>query len=65
MDVLVVNLLCFIVQKFLIQQSRPVQKRQDVLCVYDTIEPTAPCWMNSTPVGLHASHPLSENLPTT
>lgn len=39
MDVLVVNPLCFMVQKFLIQQYRPANKRaQDVLYVYDTIE---------------------------
>lgn len=39
MDVLVVNPLCFMVQKFLIQQYRPANKRaQDVLYIYDTIE---------------------------
>jgi hypothetical protein len=39
MDVKVAHPLCFMVQKFLIQQSRPAPKRaQDVLYVYDTIE---------------------------
>lgn len=33
------NPLCFMVQKFLIQQYRPANKRaQDVLYIYDTIE---------------------------
>jgi hypothetical protein len=39
MDVQVANPLCFMVQKFLIQQYRPANKRaQDVLYIYDTIE---------------------------
>jgi hypothetical protein len=39
MDVQVVNPLCFMVQKFLIQQYRPANKRaQDVLYLYDTVE---------------------------
>lgn len=39
MDVQVVNPLCFMVQKFLIQQYRPANKRaQDVLYLFDTIE---------------------------
>lgn len=39
MDVQVTNPLCFMVQKFLIQQYRPANKRaQDVLYIYDTIE---------------------------
>lgn len=39
MDVLVVNPLCFMVQKFLIQKDRKANKRaQDVLYIYDTIE---------------------------
>lgn len=39
MDVQVVNPLCFMVQKFLIQENRPAHKRaQDVLYIYDTIE---------------------------
>ena len=38
-DVQVANPLCFMVQKFLIQQYRPANKRaQDVLYIYDTIE---------------------------
>ncbi|MBT2336242.1 hypothetical protein J7E49_20295 [Variovorax paradoxus] len=39
MDVQVANPLCFMVQKFLIQQYRPANKRaQDVLYIYDTVE---------------------------
>jgi hypothetical protein len=39
MDVQVAHPLCFMVQKFLIQQYRPANKRaQDVLYIYDTIE---------------------------
>ena len=39
MDVQVVNPLCFMVQKFLIQQYRPAGKKaQDVLYIFDTIE---------------------------
>lgn len=39
MDVLVANPLCFMVQKFLIQQYRPANKRaQDVLYLFDTVE---------------------------
>jgi hypothetical protein len=39
MDVQVTNPLCFMVQKFLIQSSRPAKKRaQDVLYIFDTIE---------------------------
>ncbi len=39
MDVQVVNPLCFMVQKFLIQKYRPAAKQaQDILYVYDTIE---------------------------
>lgn len=38
-DVLVVNPLCFMVQKFLIQQYRSANKQaQDVLYLYDTVE---------------------------
>ena len=38
-DVQVAHPLCFMVQKFLIQQYRPANKRaQDVLYIYDTIE---------------------------
>ena len=39
MDIQVVNPLCFMVQKFLIQSNRPPAKQaQDVLYIYDTIE---------------------------
>ena len=39
LDVQVVNPLCFMVQKFLMQKYRPVAKQaQDMLYVYDTIE---------------------------
>lgn len=39
MDIQVVNPLCFMVQKFLIQRYRPANKRaQDVLYVFDTVE---------------------------
>ena len=39
MDVKVANPLCFMVQKFLIQEKRPKDKQaQDVLYIYDTIE---------------------------
>ena len=39
MDVQVANPLCFMIQKFLIQQHRKANKRaQDVLYIYDTIE---------------------------
>ena len=39
MDVKVANPLCFMVQKFLIQENRPAGKRaQDVLYIYDTVE---------------------------
>jgi hypothetical protein len=38
-DIQAVNPLCFMVQKFLIQQYRPANKRaQDVLYIYDTLE---------------------------
>lgn len=38
-DILVAHPLCFMVQKFLIQNDRPTAKRaQDILYVYDTIE---------------------------
>ncbi|MDP2153874.1 MAG: GSU2403 family nucleotidyltransferase fold protein [Methylotenera sp.] len=39
MDVLVANPLCFMIQKFLIQEYRPAAKQaQDVLYIFDTIE---------------------------
>ena len=39
MDVQVANPLCFMVQKFLIQKYRPLEKQaQDILYIYDTIE---------------------------
>lgn len=39
LDVQVANPLCFIVQKFLIQKYRPIEKQaQDILYIYDTIE---------------------------
>lgn len=39
MDVQVANPLCFMVQKFLIQENRPARKKaQDVLYIYDTVE---------------------------
>lgn len=38
-DILVVNPLCFMVQKFLIQKDRtPAKRAQDILYVFDTIE---------------------------
>jgi len=39
MDVQVVDPLCFMVQKFLIQEYRPAAKQaQDLLYIFDTIE---------------------------